>query len=126
MNELYWLTTLSNVCKASVVLLTISVLALVVLSFVYFGGEYYDVCDDVDKLKFSAWKKWFKAACITFAVSFLLLVFIPSERQLYLIYGVGGTIDYIKENDTSKQIPDKTIRCLDKLMDEYLNDKKEK
>ena len=39
-----------------------------------------------------------------------------------MIYGIGGTIDYIKSNDTAKQIPDKCINALDKFIDEYVNE----
>ena len=30
---------------------------------------------------------------------------------------IGGTIDYIKSNDTAKQLPDKCIKALDKWAD---------
>ena len=30
-----------------------------------------------------------------------------------LIYGVGTTIDYVKQNNTLQQIPDKCINALD-------------
>lgn len=123
MNELYWLTTLSNVCSAITILFGLSAIALVILGLAYFAGDVYDVYSDDDKRKFSMWKKWFKASCITIITTFVLLIFVPSERQIYLIYGVGGTIDYIKNNDAAKQLPDKTIQCLDKFMDEYLNNK---
>ena len=41
-----------------------------------------------------------------------------------MIYGIGGTIDYIKSNETAKQLPDKCIKALDKLVDN-LNEKKQ-
>ena len=36
-----------------------------------------------------------------------------------MIYGIGGTIDYIKSNDKSRQIPDKVINVIDKWLSEY-------
>ena len=44
-------------------------------------------------------------------------MFIPSTEQLYMIYGVGGTIDYLKENPTAKELPDKCIKALDTWVD---------
>ena len=54
----------------------------------------------------------------------LIGIFIPSERQMYLIYGVGGTLDYLKENPTAQQLPDKYIKVLDKIADDYLTEEK--
>ena len=36
-----------------------------------------------------------------------------------LIYGVGGTVDYIKANPTAKKLPDKCINALDKWVDSW-------
>lgn len=55
----------------------------------------------------------------------LLLVFIPTTKEMLLIYGVGGTIDYIKCNDTAKGLPDKAIKALDKYLDEISKDKQD-
>lgn len=47
-------------------------------------------------------------ACIGIVISF----FVPSESKLYVIYGMGNTIDYIRTNDKAKQLPDKAIDCI--------------
>jgi hypothetical protein len=44
---------------------------------------------------------------------------------MLLIYGVGGTVDYIKSNDTAKQLPDKVVNALDKYLDSF-NEKEDK
>lgn len=41
---------------------------------------------------------------------------------MLMIYGVDGTIEYLESNETAKQLPDKSIEALDKLLDEYLNE----
>lgn len=38
---------------------------------------------------------------------------------------LGGTIDYIKSNDTAKQLPDKCVKALDKYFDN-INKEEEK
>ncbi len=46
-------------------------------------------------------------------------LFYPNtERDIMLIYGIGGTVDYIKQNETAKQLPDKVIMAIDKYLDE--------
>jgi len=49
-------------------------------------------------------------------------VFIPTKKDALLIYGVGGTIDYIKQNPTAKQLPDKCVKVLDKWVDNWSTD----
>ena len=34
----------------------------------------------------------------------------------------SGTIDYIQNNDTAKQLPDKVIKCADIFFDNYIED----
>ena len=46
-------------------------------------------------------------------------------KEMLLIYGVGGTIDYIKSNDTAKELPDKAVKALDKYLDEISKDKQD-
>ena len=50
---------------------------------------------------------------------------IHSKNEVLLIYGVGGTIDYIKSNDTAKQLPDKCIKALDKRVENLNEEKKQ-
>jgi hypothetical protein len=38
------------------------------------------------------------------------------------IYGIGGTIDYLKSNETAKRIPDKCIKALDLYIDSQLKE----
>ena len=52
------------------------------------------------------------------------MVFTPTTKQALLIYGVGGTIDYIQANPTAKQLPDKCINALDKWVDTWNTEEK--
>lgn len=57
---------------------------------------------------------------IVFPIFLLLLfinAFIPSTKQAYTIFGIGGTIEYLKDNKTAKQLPDKAVLALDKWLD---------
>ena len=52
-------------------------------------------------------------------VMIIISFFVPSESKLYVIYGIGNTIDYIRTNDKAKQLPDKAIDCIYKYLDEH-------
>ena len=58
-------------------------------------------------------------------IACLINFFIPTTNEALMIYGVGGTIDYIKSNDTSKQLPDKCVKALDKWVDNLNEEKQE-
>ena len=99
------------------VLLLISLLAIVVSVFFLF-------CDNFEGDN-PAWKILKKAIPVAVIAS-LVLVFAPSTKDMLLIYGIGGTVDFLKDNPTAQQLPDKCIEALDKFMDEYMNEDNEK
>jgi hypothetical protein len=43
-----------------------------------------------------------------------------------LIFGIVPTIDYIQNNETAKQLPDKCINALDNWVESLTSDKHEK
>jgi Ca2+/Na+ antiporter len=69
--------------------------------------------------------KWLKRGAISFLICMVGVVFIPSEKQLYAIVGIGGTLDYLKNNDKAKQIPDKVIDAVYKYLDDGKEEKGE-
>jgi len=111
MNELYWITRCDGICTVAIIFLVLSAIALSLALLGYFVGE-----DEKDK---KITKKVFKISIPTFTVSMLLVVFVPTTKEALLIYGVGGTMDYVKSNPTAKQIPDKCIKALDKWVDSW-------
>lgn len=103
MNEIYWLTRLDHINLA--------------LTFIVFFSAAAILFSGMAKNN----KKTIRCVSIIFFVlSSLLLIFIPNQREALMIWGVGGTIDYIKSNETAKQLPDKCIKALDKFVDEYM------
>jgi hypothetical protein len=46
-----------------------------------------------------------------------ILILTPDTKDAMLIFGVGTTIDYVKQNDTLKQIPDKCVDALNVWVD---------
>jgi len=133
MTEIYWITRLDAICGF---LTTIAVISLIILTLTSVfaicnkfgvnnyeeGGEYRNSCME----DFKMYLKYSKRCAIVVIVSCLINFFIPTTNQALLIYGVGGTIDYIKSNDTVKQLPDKCIIALDKWVENLNEDNKQK
>lgn len=129
MNELYWITRLDAICEF---LLIVSILSFLLLSISLFVAIISKNNAETEKEHWNKYMKRYKE-CIRYAkigvivfwVSVFMNIFIPTTNQALLIYGVGGTIDYIKSNGTAKQLPDKCVKALDKYLDN-INKEEEK
>lgn len=120
MIELYWLTRLDTVNTILILLLVLGCVVAIISTFVLFdirGGYKYE--EDKDYI---LTKKVLKISSIATSIICLLFILVPTQKQALIIWGVGGTIDYVKSNDTAKQLPDKCIKALDKWVDEYMLD----
>ena len=115
MSELYWLTRLEYIQNFLVIVMSISGIALFISFMLWTMAEY---SDEIRKTLV-----WLKCTFATLVISSLIFVFIPSTKEAVLIWGVGSTIDYIQENETAKQLPDKCINALNDWV-ESLSDPK--
>lgn len=120
MTEIYWLQVIGNISDLSVVALVVTIIASVLLTIGYCA---FDVYDDEDKAKQAEIIKWLRRSVVVLAISVVGVVFIPCDKELMAIYGIGGTIDYIKSNDKAKELPDKVVDALTKYL-ETLNEEK--
>ena len=133
MNEIYWITRLDGICEFLTFIAVFSVIATVLLFFIGLlkrsDAEIYNEGSQNWKRHIETSKMclYFAKRCvIAFFVSVFINFFIPTTNQALSIYGVGGTIDYIKSNDTSKQLPDKCIKSLDKYLDNLTKEENQK
>ena len=121
MNEIYWITRLTYICDfltaVAVVSFLISALMAIFAMCNRFeandyeeGGKYYNCYMQ----KFKMFLSYFKRFIFVTIIACLINFFIPTTNEALMIYGVGGTIDYVKSNETAKQLPDKYIKALDK------------
>ena len=115
MSELYWLTRLEYIQNFLVIVMSVSGIALFISLMMWLMANY------VEETK-SAFK-WVISSFATLVISSLIFVFVPSTKEAVLIWGVGSTIDYIQENETAKQLPDKCINALNDWV-ESLSDSK--
>lgn len=119
MSELYWLGVLGNLHDFGEVVFVLSIFALIVLGIwtISLGSDYDEPFKNIKrKFKFSIYALVFGAT---------ICLFIPSTKSLLIIYGVGGTIDYLKENKVANKIPDKCVKALDKYLDDALKEDKD-
>ena len=116
MNELYWITRLDAFHGMSVGIL---VIAGVLLIFAF--GLWAVKKEDSQKQA----KKLLLWALPSVLLGTAVLVFVPSTNEALAIYGVGGTIDYIKSNDKAQQLPDKVVDALDRYVDAIAPEKKD-
>lgn len=119
METIYWLQRLGEIHTTAWVVFWITIIFFA-FGFISFVATMDDWCFDPDEddlkvkrlitraLKTSSW---------IIGLSMLVGIFFPSEKDLYVIYGIGGTIDYIKSNDTAKQLPDKVVNAIDAWVD---------
>lgn len=132
MNEIYWITRLDGICR---VLTLIAVLSSIVTVVLFFIGLLKRGDADIYREGSQTWEQnietskkclYFAKRCaIIYFVSVFINFFIPTTNEALMIYGIGGTIDYIKSNETAKQLPDKCIKALDKWVDNLNEEKQE-
>lgn len=106
---IYWVNTLDALKIMAIVadiILGIAVLVLIIC--------YIEECDVETK---DGFRHVINILSSILAFSILFSIFVPSKQQFYEIYGIGGTIEYIKNNSKAQQLPDKTINALDKYLD---------
>lgn len=132
MTEMYWITRLDAICNF---LTTIAVVCFMISAVTGFlavcskreihsckkGSEHWNYCMKEFKMLSNYTKRFIFVTIIACLINF----FIPTTNETLLIYGVGGTIDYIKSNDTAKQLPDKCIKALDKWVENLNEEKKQ-
>lgn len=110
---MYWITRLSSIHDAFlfvfIIAATVTFLTGVVVLLIGGNKDAYDCFKHV--------KKYFITAVVAVILSGIGLVFVPKTNEALLIYGVGTTIDYVDNNETIKQLPDKAVQALDKYLD---------
>ena len=123
MNEIYWMTVVGNLSTALMVVWIVALIIVLGMLLVLAVSE-GDVIDDEDSAHI--FFKWLKRFVVCGVIAAMANIFIPTTKQLLYIYGVGGTIDYIRNNDTAKQLPDKCLKVLDRFADKYLDEPKKR
>lgn len=117
MSELYWLTRLDGI----EVLLILGIIFGVTL-FLFGGIESLVWSSDEEMTR--RFIKIFKAGLITLVISVILKIFVPTEKDAFLILGIGGTVDYLQNSEVAKELPDKCINALDAWVESFTEENK--
>lgn len=114
MEEIYWITRLGIIHDLVEVLmvlfLIVCLISGIVLLLVGFNSS-----------ELVGVKRVFKVSIIPTILLVISYIAIPSKEDALAIYGIGGTIDYIKSNSEIKQLPNKIIKALDIWSQNYSN-----
>ena len=116
MNSIYWITRLDAINTVCTVLLSIALIAFCISGCICLINGTFDDDEDKETTNKITQKICFISAPIMVLFT-LFLIFIPTTKEAYQIYGIGGTIDYIKSNKEAKKIPDKAIKALNCFLD---------
>lgn len=111
MNELYWITVLGNVHNITIACMIIGFIVNAVVGIGMIG-----TCFENHEY-FKRAVKLFKYTSIAFIAATGLYIFIPSKSELYLIYGIGGTLDYLKTSKEAKKIPENALKAVNKWLE---------
>lgn len=127
MNEIYWITRLDNIGIWFVILSVLAGIFLVIATIVYFvvRCNFLNDGEDSDKSWMEFWGKWIKRLTVAFFILMPLSILTPTTKEAMLIWGVGTTIDYVKNNETIQQLPDKCVEALDAWVESLNEDSKE-
>lgn len=113
MSDLYWILTLGDLHNFFAACLVISIGMFICFFIITAVADSKDDGDTQEKaLNIAA------ASFIVVILCTLLTIFIPSKKELYMIYDVGSAIEYLKSNQNAKELPDKCIKALERLADE--------
>ena len=120
MSEIYWITRLNMINGWLITFSAVSGVLMIVLTILYIVAK-----SDNDEPMIKNVKCVLKPCTITFFICLPLTILTPTKDEALLIWGVGSTIDYVKENETIKQLPDKCVDALNAWVDSLSDDKEE-
>jgi hypothetical protein len=121
---IYFLSILNNVC----ILITVVAVISGVASLVFVILSIIGVCQDpngrdaLNQQTITFSNKARKISLAVFIPALFFAIIVPNSRQAAMIFGVGTTIDYVRNNDKILELPDKAVDCLDKYINEYLSE----
>ena len=115
METMYWITRLDELNITFGILLIISIfgtIAFIVANIISATSEFEDVREGAKRVK-----QKLTLFFVIFIISTIGCIFIPNTNEALVIYGVGETLEWIKDNDKAKQLPDKAIEALSLYLD---------
>lgn len=122
MSEIYWLTRLDSVYAVFAWMLALGIIftvACTVTKIICTALADDETCEEFNRAWASRVTKHMRWTIPLLVAGALGISFCPTTKEALLIYGVGGSIDYLKENPTAQKLPDKVIEALDGWVDSW-------
>lgn len=118
-SAIYWITRLDKICVLSVILLTIALIVIVV----YHMGLYLECYYEEDKEEYhKSYAKYRNMAFCTAIISGLLLVFVPTKKDIIIIYAGGKTMDFVQSDSSCAKIPHQTTLIISEYLDKSIKE----
>lgn len=124
MNEIYWITILSNLRTAALIIFAIVAGVTILCVCILIGTMGTYDADEIDTIMGRKVKKITISSLIVGFIMLMITIFIPSKQDMYLIYGAGNVIDYCQDNPKVKELPDTAVEALNTWLD-MVNEKEE-
>lgn len=128
MSEIYWLTRVDTLNTIFGWMIAIPVIVGILMFIAFLVSMESLRSNEIEEnwLSFKKYCKKFRNVLLpVFIVGILGIGFCPTKNDMLLIYGVGGSIDYLRSNPTAQKLPDKCIEALDAWVDELFPEKKD-
>lgn len=128
MSEIYWLTRVDTLNTIFGWMIAIPVIVGILMFIAFLVSMESLRSNEIGEnwLAFKKYCKKFRNVLLpVFIVGILGIGFCPTKNDMLLIYGVGGSIDYLRNNPTAQKLPDKCIEALDAWVDELFPEKKD-
>lgn len=116
--QLYWLTRLDSI---SMIFSIIAILGF----FILIGIIMFSISDDIDYEDKSVIKRM-RIFFITFIISLLGVILIPTKDEVVFIIAGGKTIDFIKNDTSINKIPSQTTKLITDYLEEQINKNEKK
>lgn len=104
MSDLILISILSNLKTFFIVSCVILIIVLMIFGIITLDEKLYGSEEDIKTAK----NKLTIFAILT-AICLIGSTLLPNKKETYLIYGFGSVIDYVDNNETAKELPDKVI-----------------
>jgi TRAP-type C4-dicarboxylate transport system permease large subunit len=118
--EVYLISRLDGIVAASWIIFGSLLVAFIIFTGVYITMDSEYMNDD-EQIAFRHVKTCWKICLGVLIPCFFIGLFVPNKNDALAIMGVGTVVDYVQENKTLQEMPDKCVQALDIWLDDKLN-----
>lgn len=123
MSEIYWITRLDPILDWATAFTVLSAMALIVamitkvMSITENRESYKTEKETLQRLS-----KYIRNIGLPLFLFFApITIFLPNKKDAMMIYGIGGSIDYLRSNETAQQLPDKCIDAINEWVESLID-----